>query len=532
MSELYNATPGSFGGFTSPVPGGSSSKGFYQQPMNLPFYQGRSLLASIPEYQRNPLLLEKDLMYKISEGRNNLMKILFDSLEMNGGVEVSDVRFRLPIEIDPVQRIYLAVQSTVGTGTTITVKLKSNNTPVATAKTGGRPNQVGDIARLEVGQFVMSMFSWTAPGRTTDVSYSPNALSAKPVPEIWKIMSIDYKKATITVERNWAGEQRTSEPSAYTAFTVASTGSWSATPPAVAEKYAFIIPMAKSMKEDEIDAKIRNYSGTWAYGLLQRHLLAWGGQMFSETISKNMGIESPMVKSKRQALKDFIDHWEWTALFGEKSESFDPETSYWSGTTDGLLANIPKSHWLGIKGINYAAGFTAGSSTNLGSFHPLIFNKLMEAKGYMGSQTKNLVCGSAFYTAFTTMINFMTQNVPDIKSSWQVTGKSFTTSDGLTINVSPSDKMTLNGMSHSAILFDPQAFKSIKLRNYPSTDIVDDLKNENPLKQNGFIHGVKGWIDLNPDSHWVFTVVENTLADGTANSTAYDAAEVLGSEIS
>ncbi len=515
MADLYKGTPTSFGGFTTPIPGGSSSRGFYEKPFNLPYIQGRSILATIPEYQRNPLLLEKDLMFKIQEGRSNFLKILFEQSELDGGIEVNDVRFRLPIEIEPQHKLYLAVQGSVGGDAIATVKIKSNQTPISTAHPKGNIKQVGDIARLEPGQFVLAMFSWVAPGRTVAPSYAPNGLGNKPLPEIWKILSVDYKKSTITVERNWAGEQRTVTPS-YSAFSVV-TGASNWTSGQINEKYAFIIPMAKSMKEDEIDAKIKSFSGTWAYGILQRDLRAWGSQYLSEIISTNMGIESPLTKSKREAIRDYYDSWEWSAIFGEKSEEFDAETGYWSGTTDGFLANIPKSHYWRVKGIDYSAGFTGGSSANFGSFHPSIFNKVLQGKAYHGSDRKALICGAEFYTDFVTMINFMTQSVPDIKSEWNVEGKLFTTGEGLKVDVVPSDKLTLNGASNVALLVDKSHFKTVKLKNYPSTDVFETINNENPLKTNGFIHGIKGFIDLYPDAHWVFINETPRYADGTAN---------------
>lgn len=533
MSDLYKATQGDFGSFSSPYPGGSSSKGFYQQPLNIPYYQGRSILATIPEYQRNPLMLEKDLLFKYMEGRQNFMKIILEYAEMSGGVTVNDVRYRMPVDMKPVPRVYLSVQGTTGAVTAAgyhTFKIKSNQDKIATAKDGGNPKQVGDIARLEKDQFIMLMFSWVEPRRTGILSYAPGAIAAKPVPEICKVISVDYAKSTITVQRNWAGEQRDSYTYNGTnvpAFQVTADGDWTGSPIAVPEKYAFILPMAKSMKEDEIDAKIKNYSNTWVHGIMQRHLLAWGSQYFSETISQNLGIESPLMRSRQHAIEEYYDHWEWQLLFGEKSEFFDAETGYWYGTTDGLLTNIPKSHYVAIKGIDYNSGFTSGSSSNMGSFHPLIFNKILESMAYMGSQNKVLVCGSAYYTAFTSMINFMTQQVPDIKSEWRVEGKTFRSSNGLTIDVVPSDKMSLNGLQQSAILYDKTAFKMTSLKNYPGADIVE-VQNENPLKKNGFIHGVKGSIDMNPDSHWVFTVIEPSYMDGTSNTSAYDAVPLLG----
>lgn len=547
MSDLYNASPGTYGGFTSPYPGGSSSKGYYQQPLNLPFYEGRSILATIPEYQRNPLMLEKDLLYTVSEGRNNMMKLLMETMSTGGGIEVKDVRYRMPVKLSPLHRIYLDAQTLkVNTNGISTIKVKGNTTKISTAMPGGNPKQVGDIARIEKDQYLMLMFSWCEPRRTSTVSgsscivYEPQATEAAPVPELVKVTEVNYEESYFKCKRMWAGEQRT-DAFTYSTTTIptttilasdsATTAVWGITSTKIPSKQAFLIPMAKSMKEDEIDAKVRHFSNTWKHGIVQRHLLAWGSQHFAEVISRNLGIASPLAESRTQAIKDFYDHWEWASLFSEKDEWFDSETGYWQGATDGLLSNIPKSHYVAIKGIDYAGTLTAGSSTSWGSFHPIIFNKLLENYGYYGSPNKVLVCGSAFHTAFSSMINFMTQSVEDIKSEWAVEGKRFRTSNGLTVDVVPSDKLTLNGLSHSAILYDKAAFKPVKLMGYPGADILE-IKNENPLKQNGLIHGVKSFIDMDPDAHWVMTVVEKTRADGTPNATAYASTDVLGNYLS
>ena len=66
-------------------------------------------------------------------------------------------------------------------------------------------------------------------------------------------------------------------------------------------------------------------------------------------------------------------------------------------------------------------------------------------------------------------------------------------------------------MSNTGILLDPAFFKVVNLKGY-STDMYE-LANENPLKKNGFIHAIKGFIDLNPDAHWGFNTHANTAAN-------------------
>ena len=516
MADLYKGLPQNYGGFDpSHLVGGSGSAGYYQKAQGLPFYQGRSILATIPEYQRNPLMLEKDLMVKIVEGRSAMMRMLYDYAEKNGSVSVKDVRFKLPVEIVPHQRFYLKTGVYTTSSHLATFDIESNNTKIKTAHPQGNIKQKGDIARIEVGQFIMLMFSWVAPSRTAAPIYANRPAITAPIPELCKVIAVDYENSRITVQRNWAGEKRTSVPNAAGALTVhpstytASTAAGQAG--TIPIKDAFFVMMAKSMQEDEIDSKIHNWSGTWVYGLLQRHLRAFGSQHLAETISRNLGIASSAQKTKKLAVEQFYKDWEWTSLFGEKSEDYDNETGYWSGTTDGLLTNVPTSHYINIRDIDYGTVGKVPFQTDgsyMGTFHPQIFNKLLEEKGYIGSQEKILLCGASFHTSFSTMINIMTQNLPEIKSEWRVEGRRFMSSNGLNINVIPSDLMSLHGLSHTGILVDPSFFKLVKLDGYP-TDILQ-VHNENPLKENGFIHGIQGFIDLNPDAHWVFNLQPNS----------------------
>lgn len=524
MADLYTGLPTNYGGFDpSTLVGGSGSAGYYQKPMNLPYFNGRSILATIPEYQRNPLQLEKDILIKISEGRLSMMRTLLEFAEKNGAITVNDVRFRLPVEIVPNQRFYLKAGAYTGTGNVSTFTIDGNQTKIKTAHPDGNIKQVGDIARLELGQFIMLMFSWVPPARNESTRYGSRAFIAAPVPELCKITAIDYANSKITVQRNWAGEKRTTAPTAPNTLTVVANSAsavLSTTAGSVGTvqiKNAFFLPLAKSMQEDEIDTKIFNSSGTWTHGMVQRHLRGWGEQHLSEVISRNLGLPSKGAQTKKNAIEAFYKEWEWTSLFGEKSESYDPETGFWSGTTDGLLTNIPIEHYINILDIDYTSSSGVAvvpyqsTGKSMGSFHPQIFNKMLEEKGYIGSQEKILLCGGSFHSSFSTMINTMTQNLPDIKSEWRVEGKRFMSSNGLSINVVPSDVLSLNGMSNTGILLDPAFFKVVNLKGY-STDMYE-LANENPLKKNGFIHAIKGFIDLNPDAHWVFNTHANTAAN-------------------
>ena len=541
MSDLYNSNPANFGGFTPSIIGSSTNKGFYQAPQGLPFTGGRSMLASFPEWQLKPFTFEQSLMVRIREGRLPMMKVLSDMFLSTGGLMVDKPRFEYPVDIEPNQKFYLKTGDYTGTGGVTKFIIEGNTTAIKTAAPNGQVNQFGDVARLHVGQFILLKFSWVNPTRTMTPAYShapfiPNLALAsvtegsRTIPEICKITAIDYARGIVTVERNWAGDQRTSAPSVPGTLTVVSSAT-AETPTArsgknvahtgsMPQKYAYFVPMARSMKENEIDHKIYNYSGTYVGGLLQRNLKGFGSGQFAEIIARNIGLQSPMERTKKLAVESFYKEWEETALFGQKSEQFDPETGQQSSTTDGLLANIPLSHHSLIKGIDYTTLSTG--TLNLGSFVPTVFNKLMEGKSYIGSQNKVLVCGSAFHSDFSTMLNYMTQQIPNIVSSWNVQGQSFSTSNGMTIEVVPSDTMSLYGQENQGILFDKQYFKMVQMKGYP-TDITM-VDNENKKLMNGYIEGIKGFVDLNPDAHWVFTLATKT----DAGATAYAAIDPLG----
>src|SRR3990172_7607701 len=100
----YDSTPPTSGGFT---PARSGATGYVNFSQGIPFYSGRSQIATIPEFQRNPGLLEKDVLMTIKERGNNLAKILLMYAEQNGVIEKDDVRFFWRTEVEPHPRFYL-----------------------------------------------------------------------------------------------------------------------------------------------------------------------------------------------------------------------------------------------------------------------------------------------------------------------------------------------------------------------------------------------------------------------------------------
>ena len=512
----YDAAAGSAGGFT-PVRTGSA--GYVNLSQGIPFYSGRSQIATIPEFQRRPGMLEKDVLMTLKEKGSNLAKILLAYAERNGVMEKDDVRFWWRTEVEPHPRFYLktGVAFTVSSLQT-TFQLESFTRPTQSYPIAGsgNPKVVGDIARLQAGDFMLCMWSWMTSARTgAPVNKNGSTeIYTKPVPEIAKIISVDYSAGTFLVERNWAGSQRTSAGTTPVTTTVVANSTAAPSAAQVRARDAFFMLMPRSMTEDNIDAKVHGMTGTWDYGIMKRTLKAWGSGYFGEVIRKNLGLGSKMEQDRKTAIAAYYNAIAVDALWGEKSETFDVETGEWSGTTDGLLTSLAAGHYLGIVPMDYGK-FRTTPQYAYGTFDIPIFNKFLQDKGYHSDGYLIAACGNEAGNAFRTMINQMTQNVPDIKSEWEVVGKRFRAGD-LTVDFVEEDTMTLNGMNNKMILIDPSKFKMVKLKGYP-TDIVE-VQNENPLLRNGFIHGVYSFINTDPDAHWVCTL-DKALASGITGAT-------------
>lgn len=521
MGLIYSSTPATTGGFTQTH---SGSAGYFNFSQGIPWYKGRSQLATIPEFMRNPQLLENNLVINLKEGRANLMKILFEYAESNGVIEVPDVKPRWKVKINPHDRFYLKAGAYAISNNRTTFQLTTFARPTpAISNALGNPKVVGDIARLQAGDFIALMCSWVKSDRTAysaSGTYTAPAPFYAPKPEICKIISVDYNANTFVAERNWAGSQRTAASTLTGSFTVTTAATGSSTS-YINTTDAFFVRLPRTVKEDDIDAKVWGGTPTWDENILKRSLKAWGSGYLAEVINSNTGNPSPAAEDKQMAIDAFYGDWEYDAIWGEKSEGWDAETGDWWGTTDGLLAKVPVGHYIGIVPISIGQ-IKTNPSYAMGSFDPIVFNKVFSEKVYVntnGVQAGDYVCvcGSTFQMNFASMINLQTQNVPTIQSDWKVVGNRFQTSDGATIDFVPSDKMSLNGMKNVGIMFPKSAFRLMKLKNYP-TDIVE-VNNENPLKKNGFIHGVMGFRNDNVDSTWVF-VLDNALG-GNRDESSY-----------
>jgi len=487
-----------------------------QLQANFPFYSGgyKSTVASIPEYKTNPLLFEKDLMLKLTEGRGpNFMKLLLEQFSVGGGRMVKKPKFEYEVEAEPTQRVYISkvVDSEVSGTKVLRSKFfvrdaglpTSSNKKIKTPIAGIPRTQVGDIAKLEKEQFVLIMFSWTTGKRDVKSIYKVNnAVNPKYImPEIGYITDINYEQGWFEVSRNWTANKEINAGASEIGSIVIGEATGNIHP-----KDAFIIPMSKALREDELEGRVRWSMGTYEFGYIQQDSTAYGSRRMAEVMARNLGAESPLAKTKMEALRTINQRREWTALFGEGGQEFDPTTNLWRGTTDGVLAKIPEDNHILVKGIDYENG-------NMGTFDLLLFNKWLEDKCWVGNSTyKIIIAGIDFETAFKTMINKVTNAVSEIQSEWSVVGTRYNASNGLTIEVIPSDVMNLNGMRDLFFVVDPQYFKMVGLEGYPTIDDIL-MPQTHPFHEDGFFHTTFGFINQLPAAHYVGRVVPNSDAN-------------------
>lgn len=485
------------GGYT---PTGSGAAGYFNGGQAMPFYQGNSVIANIPQFQRQ-FNIRDGLVTKITEGRSNMMRVMMDYARKNGAYITTDVQSRWPIEHAIINRFYLKVQ--VGQGGTAGSKYSSSTFTLASAK---------DANRLQPGDLMALMCSFTPPNRDEDATlldYSASATkyyktipAGKVMAEVVKVTAVDGAAGKITVLRNQGGDGQTSSRQGVGFTVVANPDSALADAGAnsVRAEDAFLVKMGNAMIEGSDDQQIFSTSNTFDYNYCQYVMRKWGTTDIQENVNRLWQSEKQGQKNRREANDSFWDELEWQAIFGYRKE--EEINGKWRGYAGGILETIPTAHIEQVEGMSFA------DDSKMGDFTIPKFNKLLENKFYFGTQEKILLCGVNYHTAFSVMINKMTQNIPTVVDSWGVKGHRFMSSNGGNVTVVPSDKLSLNGMSDYAILFDPSCFQYGHLQNM-DINVIEENLNTNPHEKSGEIYGVITYKRTNPDANWLFTMKPN-----------------------
>jgi hypothetical protein len=434
----------------------------------------------------------------------NMMRVLLDYARRNGSYVTTDVQPRWYLEHQLINRFYLKVANNQG-----------GAKAAAVASGVFALEKVADAKRLQVGDYIALMFA-TVPldrgANSSALNYYWNGASYKTtyevaantvLPEVCRIVGVDYDNGLISVARNQAGDDRTTDYKGIGVEVIANTATPDLTNEIMARD-AFFIPMGNSLTEGRNDQLIWSTSNTWDWNNCQFVGRKWGATDIQQNVYRRGETEPNIfVKNRRLALEALFDQLEYQAILGFRKTETTPEGK-WKGWFGGMLEYIPTGHLETFQRPDYSS-----FSSKPGDFSIPNFNKKLDNKFYYGSQEKVLLCGVDFHTAFSTMINYMTQSIPTIVDGWSVKGSYFEASNAGRLFVVPSDKLSLNGLSHVGILFDPASFQYGHLQNMDMT-IIDDLGGDNPHEKAGEVYGVLTMKRTNPDANWLFTLDQNT----------------------
>ena len=177
------------------------------------------------------------------------------------------------------------------------------------------------------------------------------------------------------------------------------------------------------------------------------------------------------------------------ATFGtRKTEIENGRRKWYAG---GILEFVPSSNWIAY---------------NDTLFNTKEFNTQIKDMFYFGNQTKLVLAGADFYTKFSNMIDNKII-LPSATNSWGVELMKFNASNGGTLLFTPSDTLSLHGMSDYAIVIDPAHFQYGHLRNMDIKSIT--VNQTNPHEMEGEIYGQITFKRTNPQAHWVFVLADS-----------------------
>ena len=491
-------SPTDDGGFDPPT---SGSGGFVNTSQGLAFYQGASMITDIPDFQRD-YNLRDELITRIEEGRFSMMRVLLDYAMENEAYVTDDIQARWYLDYKATARFYL--------------KTKTNQGGTAGSQYSSSEfilNSVGDSKRLQSGDLVAVMCTTVPITRNSNsvmldyvatpsggTIYEKKNLIATPLFEMCKITDVNYTTGAVTVDRNQGGDGQTASKTGI-AFTVVANATTDPGASSIRAEDAFFIKMTRPQAEGRDDVTIWSQSNTWDFNYCQFIIRKWGTTDIQENIRRRGQPAGQYAKNRLEALEQYFEEMDYYAYFGfrKSEETADGE---WLGHAGGFFEHVPSAHYVAIEEPDYNSNLRAGD------FTLKKFNKFWTDKFYHGSQDKIILCGERYHTAFSWMINNMTQNIPVIVDRWGVRGRQFDCSNGGRIFVVASDTLSLNGLDHIAIVLDPSTFRYGHLQNMDVT-IVDPLPSTNIHRQSGEIFNVFTFKRVNPDANWVILMQPN-----------------------
>jgi len=487
------------GGFDPPTTG---TGGFMNASQGLQFYQGASVIADIPDFQRD-YNLRDELITRIEEGRFSMMRVLLDYAMENEAYVTDDIQARWYLDYKATARFYLKIKANQG-GTAGTATYSSSQFILST---------VGDSQRLQSGDLVAMMCTTVPTDRNANSVmldyvatpsggsiYEKENVIATPLFEMGRVTEVNYTTGAVTIDRNVGGDGQTTARTGM-AFTVVANATTDPGANSIRAEDAFFIKMTKPQAEGRDDVTIWSSSNTWDYNYCQFIIRKWGTTDIQENITRRGQPQGQYAKNRLEALEQYFEELDYYAYFGFRKSETNAEGE-WLGHAGGFFEHVPSAHYVAVEEPDY------NSNLRSGDFTLKKFNKFWTNKFYHGSQDKVILCGERYHTAFSWMINNMTQNIPTIVDRWGVRGRQFDCSNGGRIFVVPSDTLSLNGLDHIAIVLDPSTFRYGHLQNMDTT-IVDPLPSVNIHRTSGEIFNVFTFKRVNPDANWVILMQPN-----------------------
>ena len=441
---------------------------------DLSYYAAQPVVDNIPAsfrtYDRRMQLLTK-----ISEGRSPLMRLLWGFAKNSGAYVAGDTETRWGIEHDRKARMFFASDSTSSSGTL------HDTFHVLNAE--GRRLQPGDILN------VMGMWVSTARALANASGEDLNIkTSSFPLPEQVKVLTnagdgsgnlagaASATATKITVQRNFGGPAPTGHADMNTDI---AGGTWTSP---VTEP--FLWKAGTSWAEGRDDQLTYSDVDTYDYNYCQIVGRKWSATETEQNVNRFFTSEKTFQRNGRRALDEFFAELDVMALFGtRKTETTNGRRKWYAG---GLAEFIPSGNHVFY-----------GDSL----FQTKNFNEELKDKFYFGSQQKVALAGADYYTSFSNMIDnkiILPANV----NSWGVELVRFRATNGGTILLTPSDTLSLHGMSDYMYLFDPSHFRYGHLQNMDIKTLT--VNQTNPHEMEAEIYGQITFQRTNPDAHWVF----------------------------
>ena len=440
------------------------------------YYAGQPVVDNIPvsfrEYDRRTAMLTK-----ISEGRANLMRLLLEYARRNGAYISHDTESRWGLEYARLARIYFAA----GTTAASTSSGVTTHDIFSLTNAEGRRLQPADILNL-MGFWVKIVAGVRTLAAATGAGIKTKS-SVYSIPEQVKVLENygDDSGGTgytlVKVRRNFGGVA----PTGHADLAVLTTGDTGLALPIVD---AFLWKAGNSIPEGRDDQLTYTDVDDYDYNYAQIVMRKWSATETEQNVDRFFSSEKTFQRNARRALEEFYKELDSIATFGTRKTEVENGRRKWY--TGGILEFIPDSNKVGY-----------GDDL----FNTKNFNNQLKDMFYFGGQTKIALCGADFYTNFSNMLDNKII-LPAAVNGWGVEMTSFNATNGGKLLFTPSDTLSLNGMSDYCIILDPTCFQYGHLQNMDIKAITIDT--DNPHEMEGEIYGQIIFKRTNPKAHWLF----------------------------